>query len=63
MTIKYNRFALFPHSCYMCERVFIFEPYKRLEAEEIHFIGTVSLITNVCKNCVDKHTSGKRRIM
>lgn len=61
MTIKYNRFALIPHTCYWCERAFVFEPYKRLSAEEFHGVGIVTYETNICKNCLDKHMSGKEQ--
>ena len=59
MTVKYNRFALIPHTCYECERAFIFEPYKRIKKEEIRVVGVIVHIADFCKNCGDKHINGK----
>ena len=51
MRIKYNRFALFPHTCSRCEKSFWLEPYKHFKVNEYKVFGCVTYITNICKEC------------
>ena len=51
MKIKYNRFALLPHTCSKCEKVFWLEPYKHYKVESFSFTGCVEYVTNICKEC------------
>ena len=51
MTIKYNRFALFPHTCSKCEKSFWLEPYKHFKVDEYKVFGCITYITNICKEC------------
>ena len=51
MTIKYNRFALFPHTCSRCEKSFWLEPYKHFKMDAYQAFGCVTYITNICKEC------------
>lgn len=54
MTIKYNRFALFPHTCSKCEKSFWLEPYKHFKMDEYKGIVCVMYVMNICKECSDK---------
>lgn len=54
MTIKYNRFALFPHTCSRCERSFWLEPYKHFKIDEYKAIVCCTYVTNICKECSAK---------
>ena len=58
MTIKYNRFALFPHTCSRCEKSFWLEPYKRFKFDEYKAIACVTYVTTICKECSDKLANG-----
>ena len=51
MKIKYNRFALLPHTCIKCEKTFWLEPYKRYKMERLSIVGCVEYLTNICKEC------------
>ena len=51
MTIKYNRFALFPHTCSKCEKSFWLEPYKHFKVDEYKGIICATYIMNICKEC------------
>ena len=51
MKIKYNRFALLPHTCSKCEKAFWLEPYKHYTVERFSGVGCVEYITNICKEC------------
>lgn len=53
MKIKYNRFALLPHTCSKCEKAFWFEPYKHCKIESFGVMGCVEYITNICKECAE----------
>jgi hypothetical protein len=59
MTIKYNRFALFPHTCSECGKSFWLEPYKRFKVDEYKVFGCITYITNICKECNAKVESNK----
>lgn len=54
MTIKYNRFALFPHTCSRCEKSFWLEPYKHFKMDTYQAFGCVTYVTNICKECSAK---------
>ena len=51
MKIKYNRFALLPHTCSRCEKTFWLEPYKHYKVEQFAGMGIVEYVTNICKEC------------
>ena len=53
MKIKYNRFALLPHTCSSCEKSFWLEPYKHYIVEEFS-LRYVEYETNICKECCNK---------
>ena len=59
MTIKYNRFALFPHTCSRCEKSFWLEPYKHFKMESYQAFGCIEYITNICKECSAKVRNDK----
>jgi len=54
MEIKYNRFALLPHTCAECEKSFWLEPYKYYKISEERMMGIVDYKTHICKECSDK---------
>ena len=51
MKIKYNRFAILPHTCSECEKSFWLEPYKHYKVDRFSVAGCVEYITNICKEC------------
>lgn len=51
MTLKYNRIALIPHTCSICNRIFWLEPY-RCNLDD-HLIAT--FVEPICKECVDNY--------
>ena len=51
MKIKYNRFALLPHTCSKCEKAFWLEPYKHYTIEHMNLVGSICYVTNICKEC------------
>ena len=54
MKIKYNRFALFPHTCSEGEKSFWLEPYKHFKVDEYKVFGCITYVTNICKECSAK---------
>jgi len=54
MEIKYNRFALLPHTCSKCEKSFWLEPYKHYKVTEFRLTGIIDFKTNICKECAKK---------
>ena len=54
MKIKYNRFALLPHTCSNCGKTFWLEPYKYSSYDRFSPIGGFSIVTtSLCKECSD----------
>ena len=55
MKIKYNRFALLPHTCSDCGKTFWLEPYKYSSYDRFSPVGGFSIITtSLCKECSNK---------
>lgn len=54
MEIKYNRFALLPHTCSECKKSFWLEPYKYYKISEERMMGIVDYKMSICKECSDK---------
>ena len=60
MKIKYNRFALVPHTCSGCGRTFWLEPYKYSSYDRFSPIGGFCIITtSLCKECSNKVEEGE----
>lgn len=55
MKIKYNRFALVPHTCSNCGKSFWLEPYKHSSFDRFSPLGGFSIVTaNICKECANE---------
>ena len=53
MEIKYNRFALLPHTCSQCGKSFWLEPYKHYKITEYRIMGVIDNVFNACMECSD----------